>query len=229
MLRAMLRDLRAHLGRVAMTVAAIVLGVGFVVATWVVSDSAAATVSSGSYRTDLAAVVQARPKNPADAAMPAEVVGRLAALPGVTRAEGVREGYAALVGKDGKIGTTSWAETGAPTGTARSASRSPPGAARRGPGRSRWRSRPPRRPACRSATRPGCCSAGTGPTPPPSSASSPTGPPAGSSTRLWRTTKPPRPGCCAAPTPPRPPRPDSPGWNCPEATSRPSSRPPRPR
>ena len=31
MLRAMLRDLRAHLGRVAMTLAAIVLGVAFVV------------------------------------------------------------------------------------------------------------------------------------------------------------------------------------------------------
>ncbi|WP_144119284.1 ABC transporter permease [Catellatospora sichuanensis] len=111
MLRAMLRDLRAHLGRVAMTLAAIVLGVAFVVATWVVSDSAAATVSSGSSRTDLAAVVQSRPKTPADAEVAADVVGRLARLPGVTRAEGVRSGYAALVGTDGKIGTTSWAET----------------------------------------------------------------------------------------------------------------------
>lgn len=111
MLRAMLRDLRAHLGRVAMTLAAIVLGVAFVVATWVVSDSAAATVSSGSYRTDLAGVVQPRPKSAADAEIAAEVVERLAKLPGVTRAEGVREGYAALVGGSGKIGTTSWAET----------------------------------------------------------------------------------------------------------------------
>ncbi|GAA2360065.1 ABC transporter [Catellatospora methionotrophica] len=111
MLRAMLRDLRAHLGRVAMTLAAIVLGVAFVVATWVVSDSAAATVSSGSYRTDLAAVVESRPKTTTDREIPVEVVARLAALPGVTRAEGVREGYAALIGTSGKIGTTSFAET----------------------------------------------------------------------------------------------------------------------
>ncbi|MEU7826974.1 FtsX-like permease family protein [Catellatospora sp. NPDC049133] len=111
MLRAMLRDLRAHLGRVAMTLAAIVLGVAFVVATWVVSDSAAATVGKGSSRTDLAALVQPKPTGPQDAEISADVVGRLARLPGVTRAEGVRAGYAALVGTSGKIGTTSWAET----------------------------------------------------------------------------------------------------------------------
>lgn len=111
MLRAMLRDLRAHLGRVAMTLAAIVLGVAFVVATWVVSDSAAATVGSGSSRTDLAALVQAKPTGPAEAAISTDALGRLARLPGVTRAEGVRAGYAALVGTSGKIGTTSWAKT----------------------------------------------------------------------------------------------------------------------
>ncbi|MFC7760463.1 ABC transporter permease [Catellatospora bangladeshensis] len=108
MLRAMLRDLRAHLGRVAMTLAAIVLGVAFVVATWVVSDSAAATVRGGAQRTDLAALAQART---GDAVIPAGTVARLGALPGVSRAEGVVEGYAALVGRDGKLGTTSWPAT----------------------------------------------------------------------------------------------------------------------
>ncbi|BCJ75982.1 ABC transporter [Catellatospora sp. IY07-71] len=108
MLRAMLRDLRAHLGRVAMTLAAIVLGVAFVVATWVVSDSAAATVRGGAQRTDLAALAQARS---GDGVIPAETVARLGGLPGVSRAEGVVEGYAALVGADGKLGTTSWPAT----------------------------------------------------------------------------------------------------------------------
>lgn len=108
MLRAMLRDLRAHLGRVAMTLAAIVLGVAFVVATWVVSDSAAATVRGGAQRTDLAALALTRS---GDTVVSAETVARLGALPGVTRAEGVVEGYAALVGADGKLGTTSWPAT----------------------------------------------------------------------------------------------------------------------
>ncbi|MEV4416832.1 FtsX-like permease family protein [Catellatospora sp. NPDC049609] len=94
-----------------MTLAAIVLGVAFVVATWVVSDSAAATVRGGAQRTDLAALAQARPGDRAETAISAEVVDRLGRLPGVGRAEGVREGYAALVRTDGKLGTTSWPDT----------------------------------------------------------------------------------------------------------------------
>ncbi|TDB80214.1 MULTISPECIES: ABC transporter permease [unclassified Micromonospora] len=111
MLRAMLRDLRAHLGRVVMTLAAIVLGVAFVVATWVVSDSAAATVG-GAQRTDLAALVHRESEDPTATDIPADVRDRLARLPGVTRAEGVREGYAALVRADGKLGATSWPDAG---------------------------------------------------------------------------------------------------------------------
>ncbi|WP_212829500.1 ABC transporter permease [Catellatospora sp. TT07R-123] len=105
----MLRDLRAHLGRVAMTLAAIVLGVGFVVATWVVSDSAAATVRGGGQRTDLAALVES---DASRTGITEQAVARLAALPGVTRAEGVRTGYAALVRADGKLGTTTWPDAG---------------------------------------------------------------------------------------------------------------------
>ncbi|WP_117210418.1 ABC transporter permease [Allorhizocola rhizosphaerae] len=90
MLRAVLRDLRAHPGRVSMTLVAIVLGVGFVVATWVVSDSAAATIVSGQTRADFAVIV--RTKDPAP-------------LASIARAEGVVFGHSAVVKSDGKLGT----------------------------------------------------------------------------------------------------------------------------
>ena len=65
MVRAMLRDLRAHRGRVAMMLAAIVLGVGFVITTWVVSDSTARTLAGTDSRTDVGVVVQAGGKDAA--------------------------------------------------------------------------------------------------------------------------------------------------------------------
>ncbi len=103
MLRAILRDMRAHPGRIAMTLVAIVLGVAFVVATWVVSDSAAATVGVGNSRADLAARVagdrRAGELTPADR-------DRLAALPGVRQAIGVVIGHSAVVKSDGKLGDT---------------------------------------------------------------------------------------------------------------------------
>jgi putative ABC transport system permease protein len=104
----MLRDMRAHPGRIAMTMAAIVLGVAFVVATWVVSDSAAATVGAAANRTDLAAVVVPG-KHPY---LSAEDRDRLAALTGVTRATGVTVGYVALLKPNGKLGSTYLAEQG---------------------------------------------------------------------------------------------------------------------
>ncbi len=93
MLRAMLRDMRAHLGRVAMTLVAIVLGVGFVVATWVVSDSAAETIANGQSRSDFAVIVE---------------TGERDRLSSIARAEGVVFGYSALVKTDGKLGTGYW-------------------------------------------------------------------------------------------------------------------------
>lgn len=103
MLRAVLRDMRAHLGRVAMTMVAIVLGVAFVVATWVVSDSAAETIANGSSRSDLAVQVTA---NGPDAKLTAADREKLAALPGVRRATGVVIGHAAVVQSNGKLGDT---------------------------------------------------------------------------------------------------------------------------
>lgn len=116
MLRAMVRDLRAHPERIAMTLVAIVLGVAFVVATWVLSDSTAASLSNRGGRSDVDVAVLG-PEH--GAALDADDLDRLAALPGVTRATGVLAGRASLVGADGKIvpgahdrAGTGWDDTG---------------------------------------------------------------------------------------------------------------------
>lgn len=100
MLRAMLRDLRAHPGRIAMTLVAIVLGVAFVVATWVLSDSTAASLSSRPTRSTVDIVVQGPAHEPV---LTRADLDRLTELPGVDRATGVLAGRAALVGATGKI------------------------------------------------------------------------------------------------------------------------------
>jgi len=122
MLRAMLRDLRAHKGRIGMTLVAIVLGVAFVVATLVVSDSTAASLSGAGTRSgvdgaDGVAVAVRGPER--GGVLTAADVDRLAALSGVDRATGVRAGRAALVGADGKVvagrhdrAGTGWDDTG---------------------------------------------------------------------------------------------------------------------
>ena len=112
MLRAMVRDLRAHKGRIAMTLVAIVLGVAFVVATWVLSDSTAASLSSRGTRSDVDVAVRGP-------ALDNEDLDRLAAHPGVTSATGVLAERASLVGTNGKIipgghdrAGTGWDDTG---------------------------------------------------------------------------------------------------------------------
>ncbi|HEX6360158.1 ABC transporter permease [Actinophytocola sp.] len=100
MLKAMLRDLRAHPGRIAMTLVAIMLGVAFVVATWVLSDSTVASVSAGDTRSDVDVVVRGQDRG---TVLGDDELARLAELPGVTRATGVLVARAALVGADAKI------------------------------------------------------------------------------------------------------------------------------
>lgn len=100
MLRAMLRDLREHKGRIVMTLVAIVLGVSFVVATWVVSDSTAATMAGAEARDDVGVAVQIKDRAPE--LTPADR-DRLAEIPGVERASGVTFGRAGLIGADGKL------------------------------------------------------------------------------------------------------------------------------
>lgn len=110
-LRATLRDLLAHKGRVAMTIVAVALGVAATVASWIVSDSVAATLVHDDIRTEVGISV---PDNlsPADR-------DRLAALPGVVKATGVIAARAGLVGANGKLVTsrpdqagTDWDDTG---------------------------------------------------------------------------------------------------------------------
>ena len=116
MLRAMLRDLRAHKGRIAMTLVAIVLGVTFVVATLVISDSTAASFTGAGTRSDVDVAVRGPEGQPV---LTRSDVDRLAEVPGVTGATGVLAGRAAVVGTDGKIipgrhagAGTGWDDTG---------------------------------------------------------------------------------------------------------------------
>lgn len=116
MLRAMLRDLRAHKGRIAMTLVAIVLGVTFVVATLVISDSTAASFTGAGTRSDVDLAVRGPEEQPI---LTRADVDRLAGVPGVTGATGVLVARAAVVGTDGKIipgrhatAGTGWDDTG---------------------------------------------------------------------------------------------------------------------
>lgn len=96
MWRAMVRDLLAHRGRLAMTLTAIVLGVAFVVSSWVLADSTAGGVGATDLRSDVDVVVSGRDLTGDDLA-------ELSGLAGVRAAHGVLAGRAALVGADGKL------------------------------------------------------------------------------------------------------------------------------
>ncbi|OKI01298.1 hypothetical protein A6A06_21130 [Streptomyces sp. CB02923] len=100
MFRTMLRDLLGHKGRVVMTLIAIALGVTATVGSWVVSDSIATTLAGQETRKDVGVSVQSPGKDPVLTTADRD---RLAAVPGVARAEGVIVGRAGLVGRDGKF------------------------------------------------------------------------------------------------------------------------------
>ena len=114
MLRAMLRDLRAHPGRIAMTLVAIVLGVGFVVATWVVSDSAARGAAGAPSRTDVDVAVQAPSREARISRRRPGPAGRAARRR--RGPAGVSPAHAALVGATASSAGV-WPDRRAPTGT----------------------------------------------------------------------------------------------------------------
>jgi putative ABC transport system permease protein len=100
MLRITLAGLRAHLLRLLLTALAITLGVGFVAGTFVLTDTMKAgydrqfTASAGKVS------VAVLPKT---GELAASTLARLKALPGVQDAQGIIQGDAPLVGKDGRV------------------------------------------------------------------------------------------------------------------------------
>ncbi|MBF9133278.1 ABC transporter permease [Plantactinospora sp. S1510] len=102
-----LRNLFANRGRLAMTFVTVVLGVAFVSGTLVFADSI--NPGPGAVRTDVAVLVAPSGQENGGGydfrpvLLPEQDRQRLAALPGVARADGVVDGYAAVVGKDGKV------------------------------------------------------------------------------------------------------------------------------
>ncbi|MFI0411767.1 ABC transporter permease [Actinomadura sp. 3N508] len=113
-----LRGLLSHKLRLMLTALAIVLGVGFVTGTYVLTDTINKTftelftqVTKGvdvAVRTKASFTGQAGEQR---APMPAALRDRIAGIPGVKAAEGSVSGYAQFVGKDGKPVTTGGAPT----------------------------------------------------------------------------------------------------------------------
>jgi putative ABC transport system permease protein len=101
--------LRAHKLRLLLTSVAITLGVGFIAGTFVLTDTIQAgftqTFAADAGKVDVAVLPPKaakdgeRGKQPE---IPASLLGRVRAVPGVADAQGVVSGTAALIGKDGK-------------------------------------------------------------------------------------------------------------------------------
>ncbi len=118
MLRATLKGLAAHKLRMSLTALAIVLGVGFVAGTFVLTDTINKTftdlfdqVTKGvdvAVRTNATFNAQGGQTR---APMPASVLDQVKGVDGVAAAEGSVNGYAQFIGKNGKPVTTGGAPT----------------------------------------------------------------------------------------------------------------------
>ena len=118
MWRVTLRGLAAHRLRLMLTALAIVLGVGFVAGTFVLTDTINQTFTTLFNQTTRGIDVAVRTNanfstatGPQRAPMPAAVLGQVATVPGVRVAAGDVEGYAQFVATDGKPVTTGGAPT----------------------------------------------------------------------------------------------------------------------
>ena len=104
MLKTTLAGLAAHKLRLLLTGIAITLGVGFIAGTFVLTDTMQNGIDTRFARSadkvDAAVVAK---KGAAQGEIPVDLLGRIRALPGVTDAQGMVRGDAALVGKDGKV------------------------------------------------------------------------------------------------------------------------------
>jgi putative ABC transport system permease protein len=109
-LKVTLRNLVAHKVRLALTALAVILGVAFVAGTLVFTDTMGRQFDDLFAKTGKGVAVQVRAKeviksdNLGDApAVPASLLDTVRGVPGVARVHGNVRGFAALVGRDGKV------------------------------------------------------------------------------------------------------------------------------
>ncbi|MEN3614471.1 FtsX-like permease family protein [Plantactinospora sp. ZYX-F-223] len=101
------RNLLAQRGRLVLTFITVVLGVAFASGTLFFADSIGA--GARAIRTDVAVLVAPSPGgeeveyDARPTLLPAAQLPRLAAIPGVAATDGIVDGYAAVVGQDGKV------------------------------------------------------------------------------------------------------------------------------
>ncbi|MEV4256534.1 ABC transporter permease [Spirillospora sp. NPDC049652] len=117
MLKTTLAGLAAHRLRLLLTALAITLGVGFISGTFVLTDAMRSgvdkTFATSAGKVDVAVL----PKDGAADELPASLLARVRGVPGVTAAEGLVKGDAALVGRDGKaVGDMPTAGMSVPSG-----------------------------------------------------------------------------------------------------------------
>ncbi|HVW32994.1 MAG TPA: ABC transporter permease [Acidimicrobiia bacterium] len=112
MRRVMIKGLLAHKLRLALTALSVVLGVGFVAGTFVLTDTLSHTFDNlfaevnGKTDAQIQSTQKLTPQDPAEpnrGPVPASLLDAVRRVPGVAEAEGYVSGRAAIVGKDGKI------------------------------------------------------------------------------------------------------------------------------
>ncbi|MDN3355233.1 FtsX-like permease family protein [Actinomadura sp. DC4] len=109
-LKVTLRNLIAHKLRLALTALAVILGVAFVAGTLVFTDTMGRQFDDLFAKTGKGVAVQVRAKKVIDTAddsdaptVPASLADTVSRVPGVARVSGEVSGFAALVGRDGKV------------------------------------------------------------------------------------------------------------------------------
>lgn len=113
MFRNALAGLRAHRARLSLTMLAVMLGVGFIAGTFVLTDTMQAgfdrefTASADKVDVAVLPAPSDRPdpgaaEKPQDRRLPVALLAKVRALPGVTDAQGTVHGDAPLIGKDGR-------------------------------------------------------------------------------------------------------------------------------
>src|SRR3954452_22882607 len=111
MLRVTLRGLRAHSFRLVATALAVVLGVAFMAGTFVLTDTIRTSFDRLFADVNAGTDVLVRAKSPFEGGtfgterprVPTALVERVAAVPGVAAAAGRVQGYAQIVGTEGKV------------------------------------------------------------------------------------------------------------------------------